>query len=299
MDAIQALVGKILALNPVQAEPLASVLAQLQPDETADLSQYLAFCAASGTDLDFLAESYHQVVMDYVAEALYFKRHQRYRYATYAEVGGSVYGNPEYMTRYMYGVALTQFFWENHIAMRRYLRQTLPSAKGGRYMEIGPGHGFHMMLSLRHGGFDSYFGLDISPTSAKMTRDLLSSSYFGNFDKYTVKQGDLFEFFPESPMNALVMGEVLEHVEDPERFLTKIRDITAPDAYIMITTCIDAPAIDHIYLFTSMAHLTGIIEASGLRVKDQLPLPYPGRTLEQAESKRLPINVALVLEHRH
>ena len=41
-------------------------------------------------------------------------------------MAASVYHDRDYMDRYMYGLAITNFLWPNHVAMARFLRESLP-----------------------------------------------------------------------------------------------------------------------------------------------------------------------------
>jgi 2-polyprenyl-3-methyl-5-hydroxy-6-metoxy-1,4-benzoquinol methylase len=93
----------------------------------------------------------------------------------------------------------------------------------------------------------------------------------------------------------LVMGEVLEHVEQPQLFLERLANLAASDSHIYVTTCINAPAIDHIYLWRNIEELEVMIAAAGLTIRDKLYLPYGGKTLEESRDQNLAINVAYVL----
>ena len=99
-----------------------------------------------------------------------------------------------------------------------------------------------------------------------------------------------------SQYDAIVMGEVLEHVEEPQVFLEKIRDLATDDAFIFITTPINAPAVDHIYLFDSLESIESIVAAAGLAVRESQMIPYPGQSVDESLEQVLPINVTLVLE---
>jgi 2-polyprenyl-3-methyl-5-hydroxy-6-metoxy-1,4-benzoquinol methylase len=91
------------------------------------------------------------------------------------------------------------------------------------------------------------------------------------------------------------MGEVLEHVEAPLAFLAKIRSLAAPGGFVFVTTAINAPAVDHIWLFRSPAEVTAMAAAAGLRVTAELVVPYTGLSLEESLRTRMPINIALAL----
>jgi 2-polyprenyl-3-methyl-5-hydroxy-6-metoxy-1,4-benzoquinol methylase len=91
------------------------------------------------------------------------------------------------------------------------------------------------------------------------------------------------------------MGEVLEHVEKPDVFLRRIAELAKDDAYVFVTTCINAPTVDHIYLWRTTDELEEMITANGLKIVEPLRLPYEGKTLEESREQNLPINVAYVL----
>ena len=99
-----------------------------------------------------------------------------------------------------------------------------------------------------------------------------------------------------SDIKALVMGEVLEHVEQPELFLQMIRESVADDAWIYITTCVNAPAVDHITLFDTPQVVEDLFINQGFHIKDALILPYFKTDLSQSIKEKLAINVSYVLQ---
>ncbi|MCP4953668.1 MAG: class I SAM-dependent methyltransferase [Proteobacteria bacterium] len=42
--------------------------------------------------------------------------------------------------------------------------------------------------------------------------------------------------------DAVIMGEVLEHVEEPYSLLERIREVVLPDGFVFVLTCIIAPS---------------------------------------------------------
>ena len=293
---IDALTENIVRINPLQKNFIAESVTEIREEEMQDLQAYIEFATSAGLDTSYLAECYDLIVKDTLREQLYFQRHGRYRHATFDDVANSVYFNPEYMRKYMHGLAITAYLWPNHRALHRYFIESIPEVEGGRYLEVGPGHGVFMMCAMRTSGYESFEGIDISPTSVEMTRDLLGSGFFGTFDAYEIVEQDFFAGeTAEGAYSAVIMGEVLEHVEDPGRFLQQIRKVSTDDAFIFITTPINAPAIDHIYLFDSVESIETLVEQAGLQVCDSLLVPYPGLTVEESMAQKLPVNVAMVL----
>ena len=230
-----------------------------------------------------------------MGEQLYFMQNGRYRYSKLSEVESHVYAAPEYMSRYIRGIAISLYLWPQHQEIRRFFQKVLPGKMSGDYLEVGPGHGMFFLHALRHGDFNRYIGLDISPTSIATTRALLDSGAFGSFDNYELIQADFLTIEPPERVAACVAGEVLEHVEQPERFLRKFHQCIAPDGFIFISTCINAPVVDHIYNFDTVDGLAKIISAAELKIEDRLLIPHAGKTVEQCLNKKLPLSMAYVL----
>jgi 2-polyprenyl-3-methyl-5-hydroxy-6-metoxy-1,4-benzoquinol methylase len=248
--------------------------------------------------VEYLARSYLTIVEDTIEEQRYFQRHRRFRHSTFAAVASDVYDNHDYMSRYMYGLAISTFVWPNHVEMARFFRRTLPRSPRNRYLEVGPGHGYLLLTALELGRFEECLAIDISATSVEQTRSIVEHFALGG--RVRVEQRDFLEatdLAPES-FDAVVMGEVLEHVEQPDMFLARIRELASDDAFIFITTCVNAPAVDHIFLWRSTDELEQLIASSGLSIVEPLRLPYEGKTLAECNDLALPINVAYVLAKR-
>ncbi|MDH3362728.1 MAG: class I SAM-dependent methyltransferase [Gammaproteobacteria bacterium] len=296
MALLEALIEQIAIINPLQLRFLESSLEGALDAELDDLVAYISYAKTQCLPVDYLAECYDLIVKDTLREQLYFQRHGRYRYSTFGEVAKSVYFDDEYMRKYMHGLAITAYLWPNHRELHRYFARTIPATQRGKYLEIGPGHGMYMMTAMRESKYDQFDGIDLSPTSVAMTRTLLGNGVFGSFQNYRIFEQDFLDgdFVPDS-YAAVVMGEVLEHVEEPAIFLDRIRQVATSDAYIFITTPINAPAIDHIYLFDSFHSIESLVSDAELRIVDKLLVPYPGLSVEESTEQSLPINVALVL----
>jgi FkbH-like protein len=295
---LQLLTDQILAENPLHKSFLTSAIKLLTQEEICNLEDYILFCLSKGLGVAYLAESYLICVGDTLREQIYFQKTGKYRYSTFAEVADSVYFDKDYMAHYMYGLALTSFLWPNHLAMFRFFKNTLPRNKKGQYLEIGPGHGCFIRAAMEASGYDSFLGIDISETSINQTRALLEH-YRGDrpAENIHLKCMDfLSSDLPPASFDAIVMGEVLEHVEQPDIFLRRIATLARAGAYIFVTTCINAPAVDHIYLFKDIQQLEKLFAACGLKIKEQLIRPYEGKNIAESLEMRLSINVAYVLE---
>ncbi len=144
------LVENIAEQFPVHRAFLNQAVGGATDEEVRQLTGYLEFCLSKGLTLEYLAECYLTILGDTIEEQLYFRENGNYRHSTFDEVASSVYHDRDYMDRYMYGLAITNFLWPNHVAMARFLRETLPRDRGGRYLEVGPGT--RLPAALRHRG---------------------------------------------------------------------------------------------------------------------------------------------------
>lgn len=296
MNLVQELHQEITKINVMQRNALEEIIPKLSPQDRLLLESYILCCLDAGVSLEYLAASFDLITKDTLSNQIYFMKHGRYKFSSYAEVGDFVYHNPEYMSKYMYGLALTNFLWPNHKLMLDFFRENLPKERQGAYLEIGPGHGFFMMEAMRLSRFESFLGVDISATSVALTKSILGSGRFGAFSGYDIVEADFLTWEKSSSFDFIAMGEVLEHVEEPYTLLTKIRECARKDASIYVTTAINSPAVDHIYLFESDEHVESIVSSCGLTVKKKLLLPYAGKTVEESRMLKLPMNISLMLE---
>ncbi len=289
------LVENIAEQFPVHRGFLTQAVDGATDEEVRQLRAYIEFCLSKGLTLEYLAECYLTILADTIEEQLYFRDHGNYRHSTFDEVAASVYHDRDYMDRYMYGLAITNFLWPNHVGMARFLRQSMPRGRGGRYLEVGPGHGFLLLSAIEVGGFDELLAVDLSAASVEQTQTIVD--HFHPDAPARVEERDFLQASDLEPgsFDAIVMGEVLEHVEQPDVFLRRIAELAKDDAYIFITTCINAPAVDHIYLWRTTDELEEMITANGLEIVEPLRLPYEGKSLEESREHNLPINVAYVL----
>src|SRR5262249_36909831 len=140
-----------------------------------------------------------------------------------------------------------------------------------------------LLQAMRKSHLDDFVGVDISTASLALTDKAVRAMLPGARDRLRLIQSDfLAETANNDRYDVLVMGEVLEHVEQPEAFLSRLRALAASGAHVFVTTCINAPAIDHITLFESEADVEALIGRSGFTIRHKLAAPYFGKTLKQS-----------------
>ena len=295
---IKEFVAEVLSSNPMHAKFIRASLESLRNTDAEDLNEYLSFCLACHMSLEQVADCYNTIVTDTQTEQIYFLRNKKYRYSTFDEVADHVYFDAGYMQRYMCGLAVSSFLWPNHNAIHQFFLESFPKDVGGTYLEVGPGHGYYFMKAATLGQFDRLVGVDISPASIRMTGEIID--YFGIRKEYNgrvqlIEADFLNQNLSDKNISVIAMGEVLEHVERPEEFLSRLRGLCGEKTTLYLTTCVNAPAIDHIYLFESVDQLESMIRSAGLQIIKSIYVPYTGKTIEECVNQRLAVNVAYFL----
>lgn len=272
---------------------------ELNEEERQGLKNVLAFyMERQGYSLELLAEAWYFINDMVMEETYYFVKNGRYRYSAFKEVNEKVYQNAGYMKKYMIGLAISDYLWVQHRKIFQWFGKVLESCEksgdSNGYLEIGPGLGQYLVRALKSKCFSDYLAVDLSPTSVKQCEEYLS--YLG-MDKtgYRIQQGDFFGFPAEKQFDFVVMGEVLEHVEQPETMLEKINSLLSKIGMAFITTVINAPAIDHIYLFHSKEEVLGMAQRAGFLVEDYICVTAGDIPLEKAVKHKFAVDIAMVL----
>jgi 2-polyprenyl-3-methyl-5-hydroxy-6-metoxy-1,4-benzoquinol methylase len=295
---LQAFFDRVNLKNPLHAKFLDKSLQDLAADEAGRLERLVSFYMSRGNcTMEEIADKYLYMISFIMEDQFYFAEHDSYRFSTFAEVE-NYYKDPAYMDSYTVGLGLSTYLWRVHREVMRffsseYLRRT---AGGKTYFEIGPGHGEYMVTAMQQTDFRRYLAIDISETSVALTRQYIRHCMKEPEAKnHAVMHGDFFAFQPDRRFDVIVMGEVLEHVEHPARFLNRIREIASNEACIFISTATNAPHPDHIYLFRSVAEVVKLFDDTGFEVADFIAANANNVPLEKAERRKIPVVMAFIL----
>lgn len=296
-DLIVQFGDEVRGMNQMHHKMMQGGLEYLDSDEIGRLEFLIRYLLSQGLEIKYLADCYLEVVRDTLTEQIFFLRNGRYRFATYQEVAAAFDARPEYMRRYMYGLALTSYIWPNHTEIFRFFERHLPRDRGGAYLEIGPGHGLYMATALQVSSYASFLGIDISGESIQQTGAITRHFAPDRAGAVDLRVCDFLESrdLPEQGFSMIVAGELLEHVERPERFLARMERLLSPGGTVFVSTCVNSPAFDHIYLWRSPASFEDMIREAGFQIVERLVLPYPGTTIEVSEEKGLSMNLAYFL----
>ena len=108
-------------------------------------------------------------------------------------------------------------------------------ARGPRILDVGCSEGVLEILLAREGF--NVTGVDINAEALAFARDLLAQEPEEVRARVRFLHGDLAQArLLDDRFDTLVMGELLEHLEDPQELLDRSLDLIRPDGRVIITT---------------------------------------------------------------
>lgn len=293
--ALSGLVGAVLTHWPEHATFLDKRFAG---SETADLAHADALAALvrrlCGAALDRCCADYRSLCARLLEEELYFRRHDRYRVTSVAQATAEVYADPAFMAAYMNGLLLSQPLWANHAGASRLFVDAFLAAHPNRYrhLEVGPGHGLLLFFAARDRRCAGVAGWDVSPTSLAMTAAALRT--LGIARRVRLAERSVLAAAPETdPFDSIAVSEVLEHLDDPQRALARLRHVLRPGGRIFVNMPVNSPAPDHIFLVRTPEEVVALVRGAGLRIEQSRVLPASG--YDEARARRLQVTMSVVV----
>jgi 2-polyprenyl-3-methyl-5-hydroxy-6-metoxy-1,4-benzoquinol methylase len=297
---LTGIIDLISAQNPLQRKRISTFVSQ--QDETywifgEDLIQTLnrSFLKSEQERID-AARSYNRMCMDLLREEIRFHKTGVYLLDNARAAQEAVYDQRGVMRYYIIGLLLSYLFWPNHYEIFRFFKDHLQSINVARYLEVGIGHGLFTAEVLRRFPNIDMTVVDVSETSIEIGREMLetfqldaSRARFVHSDFLTVSlETDGFDF--------ILMGEVLEHVNDAPGFLKKAYNMLRPAGQIFLTTCVNCPAPDHVYQFHTVGEIRTLIRDVGLTIVEEIVLPVLPVPEDRWQEELVTINYGAYLQ---
>lgn len=299
---IASFLDEVAGLSGIQSRHIDGYLSSMNFEEREALERRIEYLhdIENNSFLE-IAECYLAWCTYFVEERKYFVTHnEQYRNHSYAEIDAS-YHDKNYMKNYMIGLSISAYLWNIQRKNLEFFKEYCNKDKhvGGKYLEVGPGHGEYLSIASENTNFDTYTGIDISPSATEQTSKFLNYYYREKpelLERINVVCEDFFNFTEEDKFDAIVISQVIEHVEKPEEFLKKTRNIANKDALIYVSTAINSPFPDHIYHFHDSEEVRRLINNSGLEIIDEFQSTSDGITLDKAVRKKYDIVIGFILK---
>jgi len=293
---LERILARLEAAGPVPGQQLRQRLAALDDHYLASAAAYFSTYDAAlrldGRSIDFGVDCYLKLSDDMTDERINFLRTGKYANSSYKDVEQRIYGNPAIMEYHMHGLALAQYLWPDQYQRIEFFRQNLPAftSNCAAYLEVGGGHGLYAWTALKLLPAATRVDLlDISDSSIKLARQIIGTSRVN----YILK--DIFEYATPQPYDFITAGEIIEHLEDPLAFLKQLSRLLAPGGTVFLTTPVNAPMIDHIYLFNHVQEIRDLIAAAGFTIAMEKVAPSREVSERLLVQQKIPIMFAAFL----
>jgi 2-polyprenyl-3-methyl-5-hydroxy-6-metoxy-1,4-benzoquinol methylase len=268
-------------------------------DEAEEFSgKYISYLESENIPIEYAVEAYQKLCNDMMKCQVYFMKTGKYPTSSSEEANQNIYSNEAVMKLYMIGLAISQFFWATHYEMYSCLIGSIRknSSNIKSYLEIGPGHGLFLNKAIELIGPGSKItAVDISSTSMAITKSIIT--YFKpdntNVNYHTI---DMLKLNLDEKYDFITMGEVLEHVNFPETLLLKLRDLMNKNARTFVSTCVNCPAIDHVYHFKTVDEIREMFYKCGLIIEEERVAAVEDLPFEEIMKRKITINYCAILK---
>jgi SAM-dependent methyltransferase len=228
-------------------------------------------------------QGYAEFALDAMRNQKFFEANGRYRWSTLGEIQSHYYDNKDHMMRnYLPGMYLSHYLWPHHFKLLTFFRAEVLRNLGPApsvFCDVGIGTGMYSREVLCAFPHVRGKGFDISQYSVAFTRNVLQA--YGVLDRYEFVIGDIFATEPSPEIADLIVSqEVLEHLEDPERFCRILYELTKIGGKGYVTAAVNAGHSDHIYLFRSPEDVESMLMKVGWRVvRSRAEYAYEGKPI--------------------
>ena len=298
-SSLSIVLEKIKDKNPKHYLKLESNLKEYGDDykklANSFLDKYVVYLEKNNMNFDFGIDCYLHMIDDMLEERVKFIREGKYSNTTFEDVEKRIYSNPAIMTYHMHGLVLAQFLWfdqyERLLFFTNNFKKYLP--RKNAYLEIGGGHGLYIDRAIDLvPEIEQFDMVDISQSSLDLAKGILANETIN----YSLK--NIFDFSDDEKYDFVTMGEVLEHVENPLSLLLKIADLLEDNGVCYITTPINAPMIDHIYLFNNETEIKDLFDSAGFEIIEDKKVVSEKISDKLAEKFKVPVMYAAFIKKK-
>ncbi len=295
-EILEYIVNKISDANPVSAKKLRRNYSKFTEQHRQDAENFLVlyskYLGSISKNIDYAVECYLKMTSDMFSERMKFLETGEYSNKLYKDVDEKIYSNPEIMDYHMHGLSIAQFLWpDQYIRFRFFADNLLKYEPVENYLEIGGGHGLYVREAIKILGSKTNFTVvDISQSSLNICQNMST----GENVNFILK--DIFDYNEDEKFDFITVGEVIEHLEKPLELLNKIHSILNTNGTVYLTTPVNAPMIDHIYLFNNVKEIKDLLEEANFKIADDIAVYSEDLPEELAIQHKIPLMYACFLK---
>ena len=301
MNNVDYILNYIYEKSPLQKKKIESFIAMRDANFNHEfnnfLELYIGYLENNQLTIEYGIDAYLKMISDMLRCQVKFMKTGQYPISKTQEAFDNVYSNKTKMLSYMIGLALSQYLWSSHYEMFKHLKLEVKNKKNKikNYLEIGPGHGLFLKNAIDVLNADVHItAIDISPVSLDISKSIINH-FYPNKDVNFINE-DMLNLDLHSSYDFVVMGEVIEHVEKPNLLLKKVANLLTEHGEAFISTCVNCPAIDHIYHFHTIDEIRDMFGNCGLRIVSEKVLPVEDLPMSEIIDKKITINYSAIVE---
>lgn len=298
---INFLKDKIFEKSPFQKKKLElffeSKDAKFLHEFESFLTDYIKYLENNQMSVEYAIDAYLKMVDDMFKSQVKFMRSGKYPVSNTSDAIDNVYNDKQEMLSYMVGLALSQYLWSTHYDMFTHLKEELNKNKIfiKNYLEIGPGHGLFLKNAIDIlENNTKMMAVDISPVSLEISQSIIN--FFHPKKVINFINEDMLKLDLDAECDFIVMGEVIEHVETPDLLLRKIAELLSDNGKAFLSTCVNCPAIDHVYHFHTVEEIRELFKKCGLEIISEKVLPVEDLPMCEIEDKKITINYSAIVK---
>jgi 2-polyprenyl-3-methyl-5-hydroxy-6-metoxy-1,4-benzoquinol methylase len=229
---------------------------------------------AVGFSAGEVLDAYVEFCFTFLREQEDFLHTGQYRNASrgFEAVRQEVYENDEYMTQYMLGHYLSCAVFPHHYRQYRFFMERFVPAVSAqaRLFEFGLGHGLWATSFLAQSPERSGLACDISPTCVRLAPHCLALHGIAP-ERCSITQDDAVRCdLNGETFDAMIASGLLEHIEDPEGFLRRIRPhLRAKTGRLFTMVPTNTAHPDHLVLFTHVREIQELFQRAGYETVEE------------------------------
>jgi hypothetical protein len=246
-------------------------------------------------DMSFAVDCYLKMCSDMMVEQITFMETGAYTSTSFDEVNARVYSNDEIMSYHMNGLLVSQYLWDHHYKVLQFFINNIDKFSEGvkNVLEVGGGQGLFTNEVFRHFKSNINFTMvDVSETSIGIHKNFVKGH------KVNYVHEDVMKYFTDEKFDFIIMGEVLEHVEEPLELMKKLHSLGSDNVTAFITVPCNSPMIDHIYLFRNPAEIVALFNKAGWEVALEIVVSSENKKNVMVDDPKVPVKHAAFLKKK-